>query len=338
MSHAQILIVEDEVIIAVGIQKKLENFGYSVAGIASSGEEALAQTIELQPDLVLMDIVIKGAMDGIAAAQRIQEQFDIPVIYLTAYSDQIHLNRAKTTAPFGYLLKPFNDRELEITLEITLYKAQVQKHIKEQQCWYSSILNSLGEAVITIDSQQTVLFINPVTEAIFHLKKEECIGRALMKVFPGETASSLSELGQWVQQALQEQCVLRKPNLCFQISDSEIVLDLCIAPLKNEAGKSNGVALVLSDKTEQSQMKQMLKTKVPELSHAEDGFTPLTFREKQVLQRMVEGEATKIIAGHLAISPRTVEFHRYNLMRKLNIHDIPSLVRYALTKQLVSFN
>lgn len=327
---AQILIVEDEVLIALGIQKKLEKFGYFVTGIASSGEAALAKAIELRPDLVLMDIVIQGRLDGIEAAKRIQEQFDTPVVYLTAYSDQEHLHRAKTTEPFGYLLKPFNDRELEITLELAFSKAQAQRRIQEQQCWYSSILNSLGEAVVTVDSLQTVLFINPVAEGMFHLKKEACIGRPLVEVFAGEEAlSAWSELENWVQDALRKKEILRQANLSFQTSQGRVILDLCIAPLQNQLDESSGAALVLSDKTEQSQMQQMLSSEQP--PHPE---APLTLREKQVLQRMVAGEATKTIATHLNISPRTVEFHRYNLMRKLNLHDIPSLVRYALTHQV----
>ena len=339
MSQAQILIVEDEAIIALGLQKKLEQFGHGVAAIASSGEEALAQTIELRPDLVLMDIVIQGHLDGIGAAKRIQEQFDIPVVYLTAYSDQEHLHRAKTTAPFGYLLKPFNDRELEITLEIALYKAQAQQRIQEQQRWYSSILNSLGEAVVTLDSHQTILFINPVAEGLFHLKKEACLGRPLLEVFAGEEALAvLSDLENWVQQALKEQRIVRKANLCFQMSEKTVILDLCIAPLQNARGESHGAALVLSDKTEHSPSPQKCSAEKARQPHAEESFALLTLREKQVLQHIVAGEATKIIANHLNISPRTVEFHRYNLMRKLNLHDIPSLVRYALTHSMISLN
>ncbi len=335
MSNTQILVVEDEVFIALGIKKQLESFGYYVSGIASSGEDALSKVIETSPDLVLMDIVIQGEMDGIEVAKRIHDQFEIPIIYLTAYSDHVNLQRAKTTEPFGYLLKPFNDRELEITIEIALYKDRVQKRMKDQQRWYSSILNSLGEAVITMDIHQTVLFLNPVAQTIFQLKKQDSIGRNLMEICP--LWPQVRDLEEWIAKALHEQCAVRKSNLCYETLDTTIILDLCITPIKNEEGVLKGVVLIFSDKTEQSQMEQIIKKKVPDLQH-DDLLPPLTLREKQVLEHIVEGEATKVIADSLNISPRTVEFHRYNLMRKFNVQDIPSLVRHAISKQLVPVN
>ncbi|MBF0287267.1 MAG: response regulator [SAR324 cluster bacterium] len=335
MSNTQILIVEDEVFIALGIKKQLENFGYYVLGIASSGDEALSKIVEARPDLVLMDIVIKGEMDGIEVAKRIHDQFEIPIIYLTAYSDHANLQRAKTTEPFGYLLKPFNDRELQITIEIALYKDRVQKRMTDQQRWYSSILNSLGEAVITMDVHQTVLFLNPVAETIFQLKKQDSVGRSLMEAC--SLCSQVPDLEQLVTKVLNEQGTVRKSNLCYETLDTRIILDLCITPIRNEEGALKGVVLIFSDKTEQNQMELLIKKTVPDLEQ-DILFPSLTLREKQVLEHIVEGEATKVIADSLNISPRTVEFHRYNLMRKFNVQDIPSLVRHAISKQLVPVN
>lgn len=334
MSNTQILIVEDEILIAMGLQKQLENFGYFVVGIASSGDEAIAKVIELQPDLVIMDIIIHGDMDGIEVARRVQEQFKIPVIYLTAYGDQAHIQRAKTTDPFGYLLKPFNERELQISIDIALYKDRTQKRIKEQQRWFSSILNSLGEAVITIDTHQTILFLNPAAEAFLQLTEESYIGRCLSDALTLRPSEEETDLKGWVKQALEEQTTVRRANLYFSVGETDMVLDLCISPIKDEGGGIRGGALVFNDRTEQHQMERKLKQQVP-VEEEPELVNPLTLREKQVLQRMVEGEATKEVASSLNISPRTVEFHRYNLMRKLNIQDLPSLVRYAITHRLV---
>ncbi|MEW5801245.1 MAG: response regulator [bacterium] len=117
MDKARILIVEDEIIIAKSLQVKLEDKGYSVCAVVSSGERAVQKAEEEMPDLVLMDIVLAGDMDGIEAARQIRSRFDIPVIYLTAYADNNVLNRAKVTEPFGYILKPFEDRELYANIE-----------------------------------------------------------------------------------------------------------------------------------------------------------------------------------------------------------------------------
>ncbi|HEY9874721.1 MAG TPA: ATP-binding protein [Candidatus Obscuribacterales bacterium] len=126
MISAKILVVEDERIVAKDIVKSLQRLGYVVIASVSSGEEAIKKVSENQPDLVLMDIMLKGEMDGITATEEIRKTFDIPVIYLTAYADENTLQRAKVTDPFGYILKPFDDRDLHTTIEIAL-----RRHIAE---------------------------------------------------------------------------------------------------------------------------------------------------------------------------------------------------------------
>ncbi len=137
MEPPRILIVEDEYIIANDIQASLEDMVYTVCAIVSTGEEAI-EKIEIEnPDLVLMDIMLKGNMDGIEASELIRSKFDVPVVYLTAYADENILQRAKVTEPMGYLLKPFKDSELRSTIEVALYKHRMEKErgklIKELQ-------------------------------------------------------------------------------------------------------------------------------------------------------------------------------------------------------------
>jgi len=131
MENAQIMIVEDENIVALEIQLRLESLGYVVPTVVSSGEEAIKKAETTHPDLVLMDIKLKGEMDGIEAAERIRACFDIPVVYITAYADENTLQRAKITAPYGYILKPFEERELQANIEIAIYKHQMEKKVKE---------------------------------------------------------------------------------------------------------------------------------------------------------------------------------------------------------------
>lgn len=130
-AKANILIVEDEWIVAEDIKSSLKNLGYRVADIVSSGEKVIAKVEEHNPDLVLMDIMLKGQMDGIEAASRIHSQFDIPIVYLTAYTDEKLLERAKITEPYGYIVKPFENRELSTAVEIALYKHNVEKQLKD---------------------------------------------------------------------------------------------------------------------------------------------------------------------------------------------------------------
>jgi putative two-component system response regulator len=130
---AKILIVEDERIISEDIKKRLQKLGYSVPSIARTGEEAIQKTKVLHPDLVLMDIVLEGEMDGIEAAAHIKSLCEIPIVYLTAYADRKTLERAKITEPYGYILKPFDDRDLHITIDIGLHKHRMERKLKETE-------------------------------------------------------------------------------------------------------------------------------------------------------------------------------------------------------------
>ncbi|MCD4703605.1 MAG: response regulator [Methanosarcinaceae archaeon] len=126
MKSTRILVVEDEAIVAMMIKKRLINMGYIVSGVASTGKDAIIKVEGTFPDLVLMDIMLKGDMDGIEAASEIRKRFSIPIVYLTAYSDEATLERAKLTEPYGYIMKPFTEHDLHTNVEIA-----VHKHMKE---------------------------------------------------------------------------------------------------------------------------------------------------------------------------------------------------------------
>jgi len=130
MTKAKILIVEDEGLIAMDMKKGLENVGYYVSAIVPSGKEAVEKAREIQPDLVLMDIKLSGDMDGIKAADIIRVSCDIPIIFLTAFLDEALLRRAKITEPYGYVLKPFDVRELHVTIEMALYKYKAERELR----------------------------------------------------------------------------------------------------------------------------------------------------------------------------------------------------------------
>ena len=131
MRDSKILIVEDEGIVAVDLKQMLEKLGYTVLAIANNGKDAIKKIGETNPDLVLMDIVIKGDMDGIETAQQIRILYDIPVIYTTAYFDDAILERAKITHPYGYIVKPFYEGELISSIEMAVHNHQMDQKLKK---------------------------------------------------------------------------------------------------------------------------------------------------------------------------------------------------------------
>lgn len=133
MKRSKILIVEDEGVLAKGYEKKLVTLGYAVAGVAFSGKEALRMVEEKKPDLILMDIKLKGKMDGVETARQIRERFNIPVVYLTAYGDGKFIKRVKITEPYGYIIKPVGERELHCNIEIALYKHKMETDISRKK-------------------------------------------------------------------------------------------------------------------------------------------------------------------------------------------------------------
>ena len=183
MSQTKILIVEDEAIVAADLAVKLEKLGYGVAGVATQGGEAVEMALNSRPHLVLMDIQLEGGLDGIQAAEVVRGQYDVPVIYLTAHSDPGTLARAKLTGPSGYILKPFEERDLATQIELALYKHQAERKLREQREWLRVTLRSIGDAVIATDAQGRITFMNPVAEFVTSWSVAEAVGKPLREVF-----------------------------------------------------------------------------------------------------------------------------------------------------------
>jgi PAS domain S-box-containing protein/putative nucleotidyltransferase with HDIG domain len=172
MKKKRILIVEDERIVVDDIKISLGRLGYDVCGIAASGLEAIKKAKEMRPDIILMDIVLKGKMDGIEAAQKIRTRFDIPVIYLTAYADDKTLARAKVTEPFGYILKPFEDRDVHSSIEMGLYRNKMRSLLKESEKRYRGVVENAHDAIY-IRASNSFQYVNPAFESLTGFKEKE---------------------------------------------------------------------------------------------------------------------------------------------------------------------
>jgi diguanylate cyclase (GGDEF)-like protein/PAS domain S-box-containing protein len=174
MTKARILVVEDESIVAADIQDRLESLGYEVPATVASGEKAVEKAGVLRPDLVLMDIQLNGRMDGVVAADQIRLRFGIPVIYLTANADHPTVQRAKVTEPFGYVIKPFEERELHTAIEVALYKHQAEKTLKESEERYRLLVELSPEAII-VQSDEKIVYANYAAANLFGAASAETL-------------------------------------------------------------------------------------------------------------------------------------------------------------------
>lgn len=200
MSKQKIMIVEDEAIVAEDIRLHIEDAGYEVVAVVDSGEKALEFLQDRRVDLVLMDIMLAGELDGIDTADQIKQHYRIPVIFLTAYSDQERLDRASMVESYGYLIKPFDERELKSTLAMALYKAKADKKIRQGKRWTDTVLRSVECGVITVDMDGHVITMNPYAENIIGQKLEACVNKSINTVFQTEKSEDSASINQAIHQ------------------------------------------------------------------------------------------------------------------------------------------
>lgn len=267
MASFKILVVEDESIVAMDIKHRLENMGYIVPAITSSGEEAVEKASETDPDLILMDIVLKGEIDGIEAAQQIKENLDVPIVYLTAYSDERTLKRAKITGPFGYIIKPFEDRELHSAIEVALYKHEMESKLKANEKWLSTTLESIGDAVITTDKDGCITFMNPIARKITEWEQDEALGKPLENIFKTINEETGDPVESPVSEVLQKGSItgLKDHTILITKNRTQVPIDNTISPIKDDKNNIKGIVLTFHDITQrknaEKEKEQLLKEK-----------------------------------------------------------------------------
>lgn len=252
MADARIFIVEDEGIVAMELEDRLRGLGYEVVGQAASGEEAVARLGHDGCDLVLMDIVLKGTMDGIQTTEYIRSVFDLPVIYVTAHTDERTLERAKVTQPFGYILKPFSERELAATIEMALYKHRMEKMVRESEQWLATTLLSIGDGVVTADVDGRVTFMNPVAESVTGWTHSDALGRPATQVF------NIIGEAQGVQVRPHTGGTVRECTLITRGGD-ELPIEYVASPIPDRGGRVSGVVIAFHDISERKTAERELR-------------------------------------------------------------------------------
>jgi DNA-binding response OmpR family regulator len=184
VNNIKILLVEDDKRLTRLLQIYLKDFGYENVSIAASGTDAIELARKTRQDLLIMDIILEGTIDGIQAAKEIRSMYDVPVIYLTGFSDDAMLDELKRTEPYGYILKPPDPRHLKIMIEVALYKNNIEKKLKESEMWFHSALKSISDGVIVFDRSGKIKFVNPVAGFMMDCNEHEnSFGIEMLELF-----------------------------------------------------------------------------------------------------------------------------------------------------------
>jgi len=348
-----VLIVEDDRIVAKDLQQTLADMGYDAFAIASSADEALAQASKRRPDAVLMDIRIKGTLDGIDAAEVLHSRFDVPIVYLTAHADEATIERAKKTEPYGYLVKPVKDAELRSVLEVALYRHTRAQRPRAQPPTESpepvdrsarriTVLLAddhaiVREGLVSLLTEHDLAVVGAVgnghelLEAARRLRPDVIVTDISM---PGP--SGLDVLAQLKAERLASKVIVLTMHNDAELATRATRAGASAFLLKHSAGDElvNAIHQALQGRVYLTPavtkaVMERLGTNAP---RSEPTLTP---RQLDVLRLIMEGRRMKEIAATLDLSPRTVETHKYELMRVLDVHSTAELVRYAIEHRLI---
>jgi len=289
MDRTKILIVEDDVLVAEDIRQSLQNSRYSVISVVNSGQEALTKIEESLPALILMDIVLKGKMNGIETTHRIRSQFDIPIIYITAYSGEEILQQIKSTQPYGYTIKPINEKELLIAIEIALNKYRekknIEKHLSESETKYNQLLENINDSIILFDEKNIINFVNDNFLELSGYLQEEVLGQSI-KEFLEE-----GYLDKYIKQVVKKK---EEKNQLLELTlkrkDGKKIITRASLELIYEGTSFKGCVMVLTDITEHRRVEEELIRSQAELRRLYQYLQNVREKEGKLIAREIHDE------------------------------------------------
>ena len=261
MKKGRILAVGDESLLGSRLFGALENAGYQVAGVAPSSHEGVLHAAELHPDLVLMDAGVGGTMTAIEAARQIRACFDIPVLYLAAPADRQMLEDAGVPSPYGYVTKPFTERDLNTAIDVALYTFKMEETIKEREQWLETTINSIDDAVIATESKGGITFMNPVAETLTGWSEHDSLGRDISDVFHVIDESNRKPAENLVARVLMDgkPIGVARSALLMARGGAEVPIESSAAPMLDEQQNLTGVVLVFRDITARKLAEEALR-------------------------------------------------------------------------------
>ncbi len=248
----KIMIVEDEAIVAMDLESQLEQMGYRICATVDNSKDAIANAAKQKPDLILMDIVIKGLPDGIETARLIHHTMAIPIVFLSAHNDIKTVERAARTAPYGYLTKPFQSQELRAVIEVARYKAKLERQLRDSEQWLSSTLRCVGDAVVASDQDGKIRFMNPAAESLLGWLQADALGLDAAQVVRLAEPDSGNPSPQQIRPTNKNDgdSVLGHSNTLLCRNGRRVPIDDSVAPILDEAGVCMGTVRILRDMRE----------------------------------------------------------------------------------------
>jgi PAS domain S-box-containing protein len=261
LQNLKILIVEDEALIAMEIRDRLVRLGFQIAGIADTGEKAIQEANRSHPDLVLMDIRLKGAMDGVQAANHISRELEIPVVYLTAHSDSSTLQRAKLAAPFGYILKPFAERDLVVAIEIAMHRHSLERQLKENERKAVAVLTSITEGLLVTGPDGCVTFMNSSAEKLTGWTFADANGTPVEQVFSLVRENDHQAVENPVRAALSSDTAIRgsEPVGLLTRNHEFVSIQVISSPMTTDRGDTIGAVVVFRSLDRRQDAHQVLE-------------------------------------------------------------------------------
>ena len=253
-NKTRVLVVEDEIIVSEDLQQRLRGLGFEVTGAADTAAEAIEMATATRPDVALMDIMLHGRPEGIDAAEHLRSKLDIPVIYLTAHSDPGTLQRAKRTDPAGYIVKPFDDAQLRVALELAPVRHEMERKARQVARWMTATLTSIGDAVVATNTRGEILLLNPAAEEMTGWTQAEAAGRPCSEVLRLMNKSTGQALEDPALSALRHGLVIRLDpgTVLVARGGGQRSVDDSASPITDDSGNVLGAVVVLVDASDRA--------------------------------------------------------------------------------------
>jgi PAS domain S-box-containing protein len=341
---ARILVVEDEAIAATDIERSLAALGYSVVGRVSTGVDAVQQARACRPDLVLMDVHLRGELDEVAAATIIREELQTPVIFLSAFSDGETINRAMSTEPFAYILKPFKEIELGCAIEIALHRSRTDAVLRRRERIMATTLRSIGDAVVATNEEEKITLFNRAAEKLTGWTAQEALGRKLAEVMSFEREETGEAIEAPLREAMEGRGVAHLPDKVRLVgTHGPVTIDGAAAAIVDDDGSVFGGVVAVCDVTARTQaekalgrlndsLEQRVRERTAELTAANEELESFAYAVSHDLRaplRAMSGFSQAIVDDYGATLPG--EAHAYLDQIALASHHMGDLIDGLLT-------